>query len=166
MNWRWGIILGSALVLSVGANVYLALSRDTPASAPAHSRMAASPPVPPTRAPVAVPRSKLSLRSALGDCADVEQRLAAAEAEADKYLPASVRFERSTRNETNEAKIRPFLDKVFTDAGHGRGYEVECRAWICRLTIDYKVAREDWRETLQSFTTNRAAVRGAGSASA
>jgi len=160
MDRRWAIILGSALVLSVGANVYLALSRDAPASAPAPSRMAACPPVPPTRVPVAVPRSKLSASSALGDCADVEQRLAEAEAEADKYLPPSVRFERSTRNEANETKIRPFLDKVFTDAGHGRGYEVECRAWICRLTIDHKVAREDWMETLQSEPSGVGLVTG------
>lgn len=79
---------------------------------------------------------------------EIEQRLVDTEAELEKHLPAALAFERFARSEKSEARIRAFLDKVFTDSGRGRGYEVECHDRICRLVVDRRVAREDWRDVM------------------
>ena len=67
--------------------------------------------------------------------ADLAARLAAAERAVEARLSPNERFERAGRAVQLEAKVQPFLDRVFDGAPDELGHELECRGATCRLTI-------------------------------
>jgi hypothetical protein len=110
----------------------------------------------PSTAPNDVPPDVAKLdRSAL------EQRLVAAEAKLEKHLPYEERFDRDERSPESEARLKPFLDKVFaTKPGVEPPYKFECRARLCRITPT-KDAPEEWVRDIQTDPDAFALTAGA-----
>ena len=154
---RRDVVLGAALAISLGANVVLVL-RKTEAARTAEPPVAreVKPPVDsaPVQSPLAMPTRVRPPREPAGSgtsspCPELVAQLEATEAELDKFLPPDERWERHPRSEENEARVRPFLESVFTDGGKGRGYQVECHELVCKIVLDREVARNDWMEAVQ-----------------
>ena len=81
------------------------------------------------------------------DRAQLEQRLAVAEARLDKALPLAEKFDLSPPSPENEARMRPIFDRVFqTKPGEPPLYTLECHGPVCRLETD--VSMNEWQEPL------------------
>lgn len=85
---------------------------------------------------------------------ETEERLAKTEATIESLRSLNERFaSMSTRSPESEARVRPFLDRLFhSTAGQG-SYELECRAKICKVSINrdkLPPEGEDWDIGLQT----------------
>jgi hypothetical protein len=137
---RWGMVVGGALILSLGVNIYLLMfdSIASTGSTRRPTRQASRP-----QRPENAPRLPVPDRVARLDRAALEARLATAEAKLEKTLPLSLKFGRAEASAESEARFQPLLDKIFD----GAEYTLECRDQICRISSD---STDDWRSALQS----------------
>jgi hypothetical protein len=162
------VVVGGLLALSIAANAYLLLTRDREPPKPNEPARttADKATVSPSRATApALPDEQPSTASpeyAKLTRAELEKRLAASEARLAKLLPVQERFELAERSSESEARVKPFLDKVFKVDGKTQkpAYEVECHARICKLTVDETIAGEDWMQPLQTDSDGRGMFAG------
>ena len=150
------VVVGGVLAVSIAANAYLLATRGREAkpepTAGSQGSSAVRAPTPAHVQPlVADDEGSASPTYAKLDRAQLEKRLATVEARLAKLLPAEERFELAERSPDNEARVKPFLDKVFAaKAGEKASYEVECHERLCKLSVDEKLAPDAWMEPLQS----------------
>jgi hypothetical protein len=163
------VVVGGLLALSIAANAYLLLTRDReapkPTAAPARTTVDKTTVLPSRATAPALPDEQPSTtlpEYAKLTRAELEKRLAASEARLAKLLPVQDRFELAERSSESEARVKPFLDKVFKVDGKTQkpAYEVECHARICKLTVDETIAGEDWMQPLQSDSDGRGMFAG------
>ncbi len=137
------LALAVALVASLGANIYLWVSRHEEAPAPVVATAAparAAAPAHHDSAPVLPPPSTKEDLSQV-DRATLERRLIDAETRLDALLPPKEKFERGEPAPDVEARVRPVLDKL--------GFTIECRAMVCKVATKPNPP-DDWMHTLQN----------------
>ena len=138
---RWRVIVGAALTLSVGANIYFCMFE--PAAPNKSSRRPTRHTSDPRREAENAPQLPIPDEVARLDRAALEARLVTAEATLEERLPLPLKFARAEISPEAEARLQPLLDKIFD----GAEYALECRDQICRISSD---STDDWRGALQS----------------
>lgn len=154
---RWIFI--AAVVLSLGGNVYLWLTRAASGSLPKSTKPKATTPTK-LRVPKLDPVGDGAMAQDYSslDRTTLEQRIIQTEALIADRIPLEDKLAREPRSPESEAIVRPFLDRVFkTQPGKPRNYDLECHGRVCKIVG--KISPYDWVEPLQTMYPERAWFR-------